>query len=43
MLTPYHILPPNSKVWIYQANRSFSQDEVREISDILENFTDSWR
>ncbi|MBP6048140.1 MAG: hypothetical protein KA457_01605 [Chitinophagales bacterium] len=43
MLTPYHILPPNSKVWIYQANRSFSQDEVREISDILENFTDSWK
>jgi hypothetical protein len=43
MLTPYHILPPSAKVWIYQANRSFTQDEVWEISDILENFVDQWK
>lgn len=43
MLTPYHILPPNSKVWVYQANRSFTQEEVWEISDILENFVDQWK
>lgn len=43
MLTPYHILPPTSKVWIYQANRSFTQEEVWEISDILENFVDQWK
>jgi hypothetical protein len=43
MLTPYHILPPTAKVWVYQANRSFTQDEVWEISDILENFVDRWQ
>ena len=43
MLTPYHILPPTTKVWVYQANRSFTQDEVWEISDIIENFVDRWQ
>jgi hypothetical protein len=43
MLTPYHIMPETSKVWVYQANRSFTQDEVWEISDILENFVDRWK
>jgi hypothetical protein len=43
MLTPYHILPSTAKVWIYQANRSFTQEEVWEISDILENFVDQWK
>ncbi len=43
MLTPYHILPDNTRVWIYQANRSFTQEEVWEISDILENFVDRWQ
>ncbi len=43
MLTPYHLLPETSKVWIYQANRSFSPEEVWDISDILENFVDRWQ
>lgn len=43
MLTPYHIMPPDSKVWIYQANRSFTQEEIPEIVDILENFVDQWK
>ena len=43
MLTPYHILSETSKVWIYQANRSFTQEEVWEISDILENFVNKWQ
>ena len=43
MLTPYHILPDDAKVCIYQANRSFTQEEVWEISDILENFVDRWQ
>ena len=43
MLTPYHILPENAKVWVYQANRSFTQEEVWDISDILENFVDRWK
>ncbi len=43
MLTPYHILPDDAKVWIYQANRSFTPEEVWDISDILENFVDKWQ
>ncbi|MFN8238389.1 MAG: hypothetical protein U0T77_09475 [Chitinophagales bacterium] len=43
MLTPYHLLPETSKVWIYQANRSFTPEEVWDISDILENFVDRWQ
>lgn len=43
MLTPYHILSNETKVWIYQANRSFTQEEVWEISDILENFVNKWQ
>ncbi len=43
MLTPYHILPDSAKVWIYQANRSFTPEEVWDISDILENFVDKWQ
>lgn len=43
MLTPYHILAPGSKVWVYQANRSFSPEEVADISGMIENFTDQWK
>ncbi len=43
MLTPYHIMPDTAKVWVYQANRSFTQEEVWDISDILENFVDRWK
>ena len=43
MLTPYHILPDDTRVWVYQANRTLTQDEVWEISDILENFADRWQ
>jgi hypothetical protein len=36
-------MPETSKVWVYQANRSFTQDEVWDISDILENFVAQWK
>lgn len=43
MLTPYHILPDDAKVWVHQADRALTQDELVEISDILENFVDRWQ
>ena len=43
MLTPYHLFPDDAKVWVYQANRSFTQDEIGEISKIIENFADQWK
>ena len=43
MLTPYHLLPEDAKVWVHQADRALTQDELREISHILENFVDNWK
>jgi len=32
----------NSKVWIYQCNRSFTLDEALKIEELLEDFTKTW-
>lgn len=42
MLIPFNELPDTSRVWIYQANRSFSGSELQEITTKLENFITSW-
>lgn len=42
MLVPFKELPGSSRVWIYQANRSFTEDEVKEISEKLDEFIKSW-
>ncbi len=42
MLVPFNSLPDSSRVWIYQANRSFSNQEIEEITPKLENFIDQW-
>lgn len=42
MLIPFNELPDNSRVWIYQANRSFSETELAEISAQLEQFITAW-
>lgn len=34
---------PQSKVWIYQSNRAFSNDEVTAIQQKLDNFTSAWK
>lgn len=34
---------PQSKLWIYQANRTFTMGELFKIEEILENFIDSWK
>lgn len=35
-------MPDSSRVWIYQANRSFSQEEIQEISKKLDVFLEKW-
>jgi hypothetical protein len=35
--------PPDSRVWIYQCNRPFSQEETEKINAILNDFTESWK
>ncbi len=34
---------PNSKVWIYQSNRPFSEEEETEINEQLYNFYIQWK
>ncbi len=44
---PHIALPdhvgPASKVWIYQANRNFSKEELRQLHPICADFATSWQ
>jgi len=42
MLVDFNTLPEESRVWIYQANRSFSEEELIEIKDKLNTFIENW-
>ena len=42
MLVDFNTLPEESRVWIYQANRSFSESELVEIKDKLNVFIEAW-
>lgn len=42
MLADFNTLPENSRVWIYQANRSLDQQELTEIKESLEQFLKEW-
>ena len=42
MFTAYKNLPNNSRVWIYQSNREFTQNEVDFISEKATAFINNW-
>lgn len=42
MLVPFDSLPENARVWIYQANRSFTAEEALEITKKAEAFLQAW-
>ncbi|HWR93843.1 MAG TPA: hypothetical protein VN192_01420 [Flavobacterium sp.] len=42
MYIPFENLPLESKIWIYQSNRKFSDEEIAEIEHDLKLFIDSW-
>lgn len=42
MLADFNTLPETSRVWIYQANRSFTDDELKEITVKLNDFLEVW-
>ena len=42
MYTPYKNLSNNSRVWIYQSNREFTEKELKFISTKAEEFINSW-
>ena len=42
MYIPFENLPEESKIWIYQSNRKFSNDETTEIDNDVRSFVESW-
>ena len=42
----HHFLPtnfhPDSRVWIYQSDRTFSEQQQIEIDELIQQFTNSW-
>lgn len=41
-MIPINEMPDNSRVWIYQSDRKFSDDEVTKIEQLLANFITNW-
>lgn len=42
MYTEFENLPENSRIWIYQSNRKFSEQEINEIEKDLKAFVENW-
>jgi len=42
MLVDFNTLPEESRVWIYQANRSFTEQELGDIQSKLDVFIENW-
>ncbi|RBA28583.1 ABC transporter ATPase [Flavobacterium tibetense] len=42
MYIPFDELPLHSRVWIYQSNRKFSDDEITEIEALAKDFIENW-
>lgn len=42
MLVNFKSLPEESRVWIYQANRTFTDEEISEIKEKLNIFINNW-
>jgi len=42
MFIPFENLPEDSKIWIYQSNRKFSDEEMAEIDNDLKSFIQNW-
>ncbi|WP_297333044.1 ABC transporter ATPase [Flavobacterium sp.] len=42
MYVPFETLPEDARIWIYQANRKLSDEEVADIESALKTFTEGW-
>ena len=42
MTVQFSSLPQTARIWIYQCNRSFTLDEIQEISNKLQTFLEGW-
>jgi hypothetical protein len=41
-MTDYEQLAPESKVWVFQAEREFTPTELQTVTDSLSSFIDNW-
>lgn len=42
MIVDFQTLPETARIWIYQCNRSFSEEEILDISKKLQTFLEGW-
>jgi len=42
MYLSFEELPLESRIWIYQSNRKFSDEEMAEIEAAVKNFVENW-
>ena len=42
MFVPFESLPPSSRVWVFQSDRPFTENELVTINSRLRQFTDQW-
>jgi hypothetical protein len=42
MLTDFNSLPDDARIWIYQANRPFQEEELKQLKPALDNFLKQW-
>ena len=42
MLVDFSALPDTSRIWIYQSNRSFTDEELQDIEQNVSNFLKEW-
>jgi len=43
MIVPFNNLPLKSRIWIYQSNRSFNDNEISKIATLIEPFLENWQ
>lgn len=42
MFVPFDTLPDESRIWVYQSDRKFSDEEIQQIENELQNFVEQW-
>lgn len=42
MLIPFKDLPDSARIWIYQSNRKFTEEEIPVLTEELEKFIHQW-
>ena len=43
MLNSFENMPDHSRLWVYQSDRSFTDEEVEEARTLITNFIENWK